>query len=92
MRNTLIAILLAGLCACAPLTPEERAALMERQVDAMIRSYAPACEKLGYKADTDAWRNCILRLDSTANIQFQGRRSTMTSCWGHRGFYQCSTY
>lgn len=92
MRSTLMVLFLVGLSACETLTPEQRAAQMERQVDTMIRSYAPACEKLGYKADTDEWRNCILRLDSTASIQFQGRRSTMTSCWGHRGFYQCSTY
>lgn len=47
MRYLLIALVLVG---CA--TPEQRA---ER---AMVR-FGPYCEKLGYTADTDQWRNCV---------------------------------
>lgn len=47
MRIALIALLLAG---CA--TPEQRAARA-------IERYAPFCEKLGFKANTDPWRQCI---------------------------------
>lgn len=50
MRYVLIALLLAG---CA-----SRSELMERQ----MTSYVPMCEKLGFKADTDAFRDCQLRL------------------------------
>lgn len=31
-------------------------------MDRMILVYGPACEKLGYKNDTDMWRDCILQI------------------------------
>lgn len=84
-----VSALLAG---CASLTPAERAAQMQREVDEMIQVYGPACEKLGYKADTDPWRECILKLDTAKNLERYSTRATMTECWGHRGFFQCSTF
>jgi hypothetical protein len=53
----LIAIVLAG---CA--TPAEQAAEAERDVERMMLIYGPACEKLGFKANTDPWRNCVIGL------------------------------
>ncbi len=84
-----VSALLAG---CASLTPAERAAQMQREVDEMIQVYGPACEKLGYKAYTDPWRECILKLDTAKNLERYSTRATMTECWGHRGFFQCSTF
>lgn len=84
-----VSALLAG---CASLTPAERAAQMQREVDEMIQVYGPACEKLGYKADTDPWRECILKLDTAKNLERYSTRATMTECWGHRGFFHCSTF
>lgn len=84
-----VSALLAG---CASLTPAERAAQMQREVDEMIQVYGPACEKLGYKADTDPWRECVLKLDTAKNLERYSTRATMTECWGHRGFFQCSTF
>lgn len=54
---SLAAIWLAG---CA--TPAQQAAQMSREVDSMVQIYGPACDKLGYKNGTDAWRNCVLQL------------------------------
>lgn len=51
------AVALAG---CA--TPAEQSAVMSREMDRMIVVYGPACEKLGYKNDSDPWRNCILQM------------------------------
>jgi hypothetical protein len=53
----LTAILLAG---CA--TPAEQAATAQREVERMVRVYGPACDTLGYKRDTDPWRDCVMRL------------------------------
>jgi hypothetical protein len=53
------AALLAG---CA--SPAQRSAKMQSEVDKMVVIYGPACEKLGYKPNTDPWRECILRLDA----------------------------
>ncbi len=56
----LIAVVLVAGCA----TPAQRAAKAQRDVDEMITVYGPACEKFGYKADSDPWRDCILRLNA----------------------------
>jgi hypothetical protein len=86
MRKSMILLILVALSACV--TPAERAAQQEHEVAEMIQIYGPACEKLGYQANTDQWRSCILNLDAKAN---NGRPVT-TSCFGPRGFVQCTTY
>ena len=90
MRTLLMIAMLLGLTGCQ--TPAERAAQLEQEVDEMIQLYGPACEKLGFKPDSDSWRNCILRYNSSAAMKFESRRSTSTTCWGHRGFFRCSTW
>lgn len=84
-----LAALIAG---CASPTPEERAAKMEHEIDEMIIVYGPSCEKLGFKADTDEWRNCILRLSVKESYEQYRSAPTTTTCFGHRGFFQCSTF
>lgn len=59
-----LALSVAVLAGCA--TPAEQAAAMNREMDRMILVYGPACQKLGYKSDTDLWRDCILQM-STKN-------------------------
>jgi len=92
MRLLAALLLITGLAACA--TPAERAAQMEREVDEMIQIYGPACEKLGYARDTDKWRDCVLRLSAKDDLRYRryDRYPTTTTCYGHRGFYQCSTF
>jgi len=53
MRLLLILLLLAG---CA--TPEQKA-------DKMVERYGPACSKLGYQADSDKWRDCIVAMNGS---------------------------
>ena len=52
------AILLAG---CA--TQAEQAAYKQQEMDRKVAIYGPACNKLGFSADTDQWRNCVLQLN-----------------------------
>lgn len=88
MRTLPYAVTAILLFGCA--TPAERAAQIEREVEEMIVIYGPGCERLGYTNGTDDWRNCILRLaqrDATYT-----RYPTTTTCYGHRGFYQCTTF
>lgn len=82
--------LITLLVACV--TPAERAAQMQREVDEMIQVYGPACERLGFKSDTDPWRDCILRLSAKDSYGRYGRTPTMATCLGHRGFFHCSTF
>jgi hypothetical protein len=54
-----IALLIApfiAACASNPAAEKEYAVqLMAHKIEV----YGPACEKLGYKPETDAWRGCI---------------------------------
>lgn len=80
--------LLSGLSACS--TPAERAARVQREVEGMIQVYGPACDRLGFTRDTDPWRECILRLN--AHDDAYRTRPLTTTCVGHRGFYNCTSF
>jgi hypothetical protein len=88
MRTFALSLLMMFTAGCV--TQAERAAQVQRDVDDMIRVYGPGCEKLGYKADSDPWRDCVLRLATKDSLE--RRDSTMTNCIGNRGFFHCSTF
>ena len=90
MRMFVASLLITLLAGCA--TQAERTARVQREVDEMIATYGPACEKLGYKSDADPWRDCVLRLSAKDTAERYSRVPTTTSCFGHRGFFQCSTF
>jgi hypothetical protein len=89
LRYGLATLLIILLAACE--TPAERAARVKAEVDDMVRVYGPGCEKLGYQKETDPWRECILNLRARDDIRYSVRPTT-TTCIGHRGFYNCTTY
>lgn len=88
MRAFIVSLLILVVSGCA--TQEQRAAQIQREVDDMVRVYGPACDKLGFKPDTDPWRDCVLRLATKTSLE---RREIMTTnCIGSRGFFQCSSF
>lgn len=89
MARCLIIACLALLVGCS--TPGERAARAQAEVDEMIQVYGPACERLGYKPDEDKWRECIIRLSSKDELRYRNYTTT-TTCFGHRGFFNCSSF
>lgn len=88
MRAFIMSLLLLLLGGCA--TEAERAAQVQRDVEQMIQVYGPGCEKLGYKSDTDPWRECVLQLAHRDDRY--SRYPVSTNCIGHRGFMQCTTF
>ena len=62
-------IMLGALLLTACTTPEQKAARMQAEMDRLMRSYGPACERLGYSAHTDQWRNCVLQLSIRDDAQ-----------------------
>ena len=88
MRALAVSILMVFVAGCA--TQAERAAQVQREVEEMIRVYGPGCEKLGFKADSDQWRDCVLRLATKDSLE--RRDFTTTNCIGSRGFVHCSTF
>lgn len=71
-------MLLIGLLVAGCATPEQWA----KQV---IAEYGPYCEKLGYKKDTDAWRQCIQIEDAKSAAVH--RRSYLMSPWCFGAFW-----
>lgn len=92
MHKLILSALLVSLAGCATSNLAERSAQMENEVAEMIQVYGPACEKLGFQPDSDAWRDCILKLNTSKTVEKYNSRPTMNQCWGHRGFYQCSFF
>jgi hypothetical protein len=88
MIGVALATLAAGGCA----TTAEQAAQMQAEVDEMIQVYGPACEKLGFQANSDPWRNCVLGLSAQKSRDRFYSSPRTTTCWGHRGFYNCSVF
>lgn len=88
MRRYVSLILVCLLSAC--MTPAERTAKAEQDVAQMVQTYGPACEKLGFKPDTDPWRNCVLGLDAKED---RDRHATvMTTCFRHPGMVDCTSF
>lgn len=81
-------LFLSASCA----TQADRSAQMQREVDDMIVVYEPACEKLGYAKDSDRWPDCVLQLNTKQTIARYSTAPTTTTCFGHRGFFHCSTF
>ena len=71
MRIPILVIAAAALLSgCS--TPQERAAAAQADVETMMQIYGPACTRLGYAANTDQWRNCVLHLSAADDIQRYG--------------------
>lgn len=77
-------VLLAGvallLSACA--TPQDRAARMQADMARLITVFGPACVQLGYPANTDPWRQCVLQLSTREELQRLGSAAPHYGRWG----------
>jgi hypothetical protein len=67
---TLMPTLMLALVACT--TPQERAAQAQAEAAQMMTIYGPACIRLGYAAESDAWRNCVIALSAKYDLQHYG--------------------
>jgi hypothetical protein len=88
MRILSLSVLVMFVAGCA--TQAERAAQVQRNVDDMLAVYGPGCEKLGYRRDSDPWRDCVLRLATKDSIE--RRDFTTTNCITSRGFITCNSF
>lgn len=69
-RPILLGLLTALLAACAT-TPEEARAYAEREANRLKAAHGQTCEKLGYKPETNEWRDCLLDLENQRIMQQQ---------------------
>ena len=74
---------LACLLGCT--TPQEKAMKQQAEVDRMMAEYGPTCVQLGFAANSDPWRNCVVQL-ATKNGAYRGGVSTsIFGSWGSWG-------
>ncbi|QOY96758.1 hypothetical protein IM543_18840 [Massilia sp. UMI-21] len=79
------ALILTAASACCLLgcaTPQERAMKQQAEMERMMAEFGPACTQLGYAANTDLWRNCVLELAAKND---RGRGGVSTSIFGGWG-------
>lgn len=95
MHTPWITLAVAAIAVAGCATPAEQAARMEREMDLNIQIYGPACEKLGFKRDTDTWRNCVLRLvQNDSYYRYYGGYGYpyTTTCLGGPAIVHCTTF
>lgn len=83
-KRLLFVTLLALIGACAT-TPEEERANAEREAARLKQTYGYTCEQLGYEAETNKWRDCLLELENQRLMQQQMMMDRMN--WYGPGFY-----
>ena len=77
--SNLIKAVMAALLLAGCTTPEQKAASMQAEMEQMMQVYGPACAKLGYAANSDPWRTCVLQLSTKENMERYG--------YGYPGYY-----
>lgn len=68
--KTHLAIVIATIAMAGCATKAGEIARAEVAMDRRIEVYGPVCDKIGFKRDTDAWRNCVV----TFNPWYHPRR------------------
>jgi hypothetical protein len=87
MRTLMLVFAVSLLAACS--TPADRAAQAQHEMENMMQEFGPACDKLGYAHDSDAWRNCVLKLGTDDKAQ---RYPITTSCFRSPGMLHCDSF
>jgi hypothetical protein len=81
MRQLIMAAVSALLLAACT-TPQERAAQVKAEMERVIIEYGPACVTLGYPANTDPWRHCVMQLAAADDIYYYGYPSRLYGGYG----------
>ena len=79
-----IVLFVTALLAAGCATPEQRAASMQAEMDRMMRVYGPACARLGFSANSDQWRGCVLQLSAKDDMERYGHHPYYYGGFGRR--------
>lgn len=69
MRHLLTILFVATVLAACVTDPAAEQAYSLREMERIKISFGAACENLGYTADTDPWRDCLLKLEQQRTLQ-----------------------
>jgi hypothetical protein len=79
-------ILMASVfCLQGCTTPQEKALKQQAEMDRMVAEYGPACTQLGYAANSDPWRDCIVQLAARNGANRGGVSTSVFGSWGSGG-------
>jgi len=74
-----------AVLATACSTPQEKSARAQSEMAQLMSIYGPACSQLGYTANTDPWRECVLHLGTREELQRMGTANGPYGSWRYRG-------
>ena len=83
--RALITLATTALCLLGCTTPQERAQKQQAEMNRMVAEYGPACTQLGYSANSDPWRNCVIRLAAKNEVNRPGVSTSIFGSWGKWG-------
>ena len=76
------AVLASALLGTACTTPQQRAERAQAEMTQLIAIFGPACTQLGYAANSDPWRECVLHLSTRDELHRLGNNSGAYGAWG----------
>jgi len=75
----------SAVCLLGCTTPQEQAMKQQAEMDRMMARYGPACTQLGYAANTDPWRDCIVQSATRDGVNNGGVSTSIFGSWGSGG-------
>ncbi|MFC0251892.1 hypothetical protein [Massilia consociata] len=57
----------------------------QAEMDRMMAEYGPACTQLGFAANSDPWRNCVVQLAAKNDARRGGVSTSVFGNWGSWG-------
>ncbi|MFC5461810.1 hypothetical protein [Massilia niabensis] len=83
--RTLMLMTASVCCLLGCATPQEKALKQQAEMDRMIAEYGPACTQLGFTANSDPWRNCVVQLAAKNGANYGGVSTSIFGGWGSGG-------
>ena len=83
--RTLLLLIASGLCLLGCATPQEQAAKKQAEMERMIGEFGPACIQLGYAANSDPWRQCVVQMAARNDVNRSGVSTSFFGSWGNFG-------
>jgi len=75
----------SAVCLLGCATPQEQAMKKQAEMDRMMAEYGPSCEQLGFAANTDPWRNCVVQLATRNGTNRSGISTSIFGAFGSGG-------
>jgi hypothetical protein len=83
--RTVMLTLASAICLLGCTSPQEQARKQQAEMDRMMAEFGPACTQLGYTANSDPWRNCVVQLAAKNDVRRGSVSTSIFGSWGSWG-------